>query len=47
MLGENGDKIDAVWYGKKRSSCGAIQHSGDNTTGAGKGDDETIIINLD
>jgi tellurium resistance protein TerZ len=42
-----GNAIDTVYYGNLKSEDGAILHSGDNTTGKGKGDDETITISLD
>ena len=35
-----------IFYNNKRSKDGSIVHSGDNTTGEGAGDDETIICNL-
>jgi len=41
-----GGVIDTVWFQKLASSCGSIRHSGDNLTGEGDGDDETITIDL-
>jgi len=38
--------IDQVWFRQLRSKDGSIQHSGDNLTGAGDGDDETIGVDL-
>ena len=38
--------IDTVWFRKKVSDDRAIVHSGDNLTGDGDGDDETINIDL-
>lgn len=38
--------IDSVWFGQKRSNDGSIVHSGDNLTGQGDGDDETINLDL-
>jgi len=35
-----------VYFGNKKSCDGAVQHSGDNLTGEGSGDDETIFVNL-
>ena len=35
-----------VFYNNLTSSDGAVEHTGDNLTGAGDGDDETININL-
>ena len=37
---------DFVFYNNLKSSDGSIVHSGDNTTGAGEGDDETVTIDL-
>lgn len=45
MLDENKQVVDMVSWKKKTSSCSAIQHSGDNLTGEGDGDDETIEVN--
>lgn len=41
-----GELIDTVWFRQLRSKDGSVQHSGDNRTGDGEGDDETITINL-
>ena len=38
---------DVVYFGALRHGSGAVQHQGDNLTGAGEGDDEQIIIELD
>ncbi|WP_405163217.1 TerD family protein [Nocardia sp. NBC_01499] len=38
--------VDTAFYGKLSSSDGAVRHLGDNLTGAGKGDDETIAVDL-
>jgi tellurium resistance protein TerD len=37
---------DFVFYNNLKSVDGAVVHSGDNLTGAGEGDDETITIDL-
>ncbi|MBR1528771.1 MAG: TerD family protein [Oscillospiraceae bacterium] len=37
---------DIVYFGNLRHSSGAIQHMGDNLTGAGAGDDEQIVVDL-
>jgi len=42
MLDKNGDEVDRVFFGSLRSKDGGIIHAGDNTTGEGAGDDETI-----
>mmetsp|Transcript_110196 Transcript_110196/g.322480 ORF Transcript_110196/g.322480 Transcript_110196/m.322480 type:complete len:778 (+) Transcript_110196:61-2394(+) len=39
--------VDQVWYQKLEGFGGAVSHSGDDTTGEGDGDDETITIDLD
>ncbi|MET7932354.1 TerD family protein [Streptomyces sp. NPDC005322] len=39
-------KIDACFFGKLAILNGTIQHSGDNLTGEGGGDDETITVHL-
>ncbi len=35
-----------VYYGNLKSSDGSIQHTGDNLTGAGEGDDEQILVDI-
>lgn len=37
---------DFIFYNQPRSPEGSVEHMGDNTTGNGDGDDETIKINL-
>ncbi|QDH33800.1 TerD family protein [Porphyrobacter sp. YT40] len=39
--------LEAVWFGKLTNAAGTIRHSGDNLTGEGEGDDESIAIKLD
>ena len=38
---------DLVYFGNLRHESGAVAHMGDNLTGAGDGDDEQILIDLD
>ncbi len=38
---------DFIFYNQTKSSCGSIEHTGDNRTGAGDGDDEAVIVLLD
>ena len=38
--------VDTVWFRKLASTDGSIRHSGDNRTGEGDGDDETIMVDL-
>lgn len=37
---------DVVYFGNLRHKTGAVQHMGDNLTGAGEGDDEQIMVEL-
>lgn len=37
---------DIVYYGQLQSKDGSIQHSGDNLTGQGEGDDEMVHVDL-
>lgn len=37
---------DFIFYNNLKSSDNAVEHTGDNRTGAGDGDDETIMIDL-
>jgi len=37
---------DFIFYNNLKSTDGAVTHSGDNRTGAGEGDDETVTIEL-
>ena len=49
LLLKNGrlcDKSDIVYFGNLGHKTGAIQHMGDNLTGAGDGDDEQILVDL-
>ncbi|MEO7692229.1 MAG: TerD family protein [Sphingomonas sp.] len=41
-----GTVTDLVWFQQLVSTDGSIRHSGDNLTGEGDGDDETISIDL-
>lgn len=45
-LDDEGRKIDLVYFGQLSSHDKAINHSGDNLTGAGDGDDEVINFDL-
>jgi tellurium resistance protein TerD len=49
MLNANeklGTKENVIYYGKLKSNCGSVIHSGDNRTGGGDGDDEEIMVEL-
>ncbi|MEO5332855.1 MAG: TerD family protein [Magnetococcus sp. YQC-5] len=37
---------DFIFYNQKQSENGAVQHTGDNLTGQGDGDDETILVDI-
>ena len=39
-------QLEEVWFRKLASADNSIVHSGDNRTGAGDGDDETINVDL-
>lgn len=46
LLNSDLQKIDLVWFKQLKSTDGSIKHSGDNRTGDGDGDDETIHVDL-
>jgi tellurium resistance protein TerZ len=39
--------VDQVWFQQLVSRDGSVQHTGDNVTGEGEGDDESIRVHLD
>ncbi|MDO4435046.1 MAG: TerD family protein [Cardiobacteriaceae bacterium] len=50
LLNSNGkvrSEADFIFYNQLQSADGSVEHSGDNRTGAGDGDDETLLIRLD
>jgi tellurium resistance protein TerD len=50
LVGDNGkvhSDADFIFYNQLVSSCRSIEHTGDNRTGAGDGDDEALKISLD
>ena len=47
MFDAGGVLVDAVWFRQLRSKDGSIEHTGDNRTGDGAGDDEQIKVALD
>jgi tellurium resistance protein TerZ len=47
MFDAGGALVDAVWFRQLRSKDGSIEHTGDNRTGDGAGDDEQIKVALD
>ncbi|MDR1349388.1 MAG: TerD family protein [Zoogloeaceae bacterium] len=49
LLADNGkvrNDEDFIFYNKLVSDCGSVEHTGDNRTGAGDGDDEALKIEL-
>ena len=49
MVGEDGKVLNDsgfIFFNNKLSSCGSVEHQGDNRTGEGDGDDETIKVTL-
>ncbi|TCM66456.1 tellurium resistance protein TerD [Acinetobacter calcoaceticus] len=49
LLNEQGKvRVDSdfIFFNQKVSACGSVTHNGDNRTGEGDGDDETISINI-
>jgi len=49
MLNEKGKlskKDHIIYFGNLKSSCGSVQHMGDNLTGDGDGDDEQVLVQL-
>ena len=50
MLGSNGKCISDehfIFYNNPKDPEGSIEHSGDNRTGAGDGDDEVILVTFE
>ncbi|CAD9196122.1 MAG: TerD family protein [Acinetobacter bohemicus] len=49
LTGEDGKvRLDGefIFFNQKVSPCGSVTHKGDNRTGDGEGDDETISVDL-
>ena len=49
MLNSNGkvrSDADFIFYNQLKSACGSVEHTGDNRTGSGEGDDETLYVEL-
>lgn len=46
VYGPQREHLATCYFGKLSVLGGAVQHAGDNLTGAGSGDDEVISINL-
>jgi stress response protein SCP2 len=41
-----GQLFDIAFYNNPKTRDGSVEHLGDNTTGSGEGDDETITVDL-
>jgi tellurium resistance protein TerZ len=41
-----GRLVDQVWFRQLTSADGSVRHTGDNLTGAGDGDDESVLVDL-
>ncbi|MDQ2751038.1 MAG: TerD family protein [Pseudonocardiales bacterium] len=46
LFDASGNLVDQVWFQQLRSTDGSVTHTGDNRTGAGDGDDESIKVDL-
>ncbi len=50
MLGSDGRVLGDdhfIFYHQTKSPCGSVMHTGDNQTGDGDGDDESVHVDLD
>ena len=50
LLGDSGkvrSDADFIFYNNKSGAAGAVEHQGDNVTGAGDGDDEVVLVDLE
>jgi tellurium resistance protein TerD len=49
MVGDDGKVLSDssfIFFNNKKSTCGSVEHQGDNRTGEGDGDDEQVKIEL-
>lgn len=46
LFDAQGNLVDQVWWKQLQSKDGTVMHTGDNVTGAGDGDDESIRVDL-
>lgn len=49
MVGADGkvrSDTDFIFYNQTKSTCGSVEHTGDNLTGEGDGDDESVKVDL-
>ncbi|MBF0126771.1 MAG: TerD family protein [Magnetococcales bacterium] len=47
LFDAQGNLVDQVWFRQLQSTDGSVEHTGDNLTGQGDGDDEQIMVALD
>ena len=45
-MGKVRNDLDFIFYNNLRSPEGSVEHTGDNRTGEGEGDDEAVRVNL-
>ncbi|MCW2538956.1 MAG: hypothetical protein JWN95_681 [Frankiales bacterium] len=46
LFDASGRLVDQIWFQQLDSKDGSVHHTGDNRTGAGEGDDESIQVDL-
>jgi tellurium resistance protein TerZ len=46
LFNGSGNLEDQVWFQQLNSKDGSVRHTGDNQSGAGEGDDESIVVDL-
>lgn len=46
MDGKVRSDSDFIFYNQPKSACGSVEHTGDNKTGVGEGDDEAVKVTL-
>lgn len=44
--GKASSEADFIFYNNTKGAAGAVEHTGDNRTGEGEGDDEQVKVNL-
>lgn len=46
LFDARGALVDQVWFVQLSSRDGSVRHTGDNQTGEGDGDDESVVVDL-
>ena len=46
LFDARGALADQVWFAQLTSRDGSVRHTGDNLTGEGEGDDESVVVDL-